>query len=416
MTSPNAGDPGNQNEPNLPRRDYLLLPLLGLLTICLLVGTTELMARRMFPVSTITTLGEDCIIFNDYSTGPRGIPNCARWEKFIDTELTEYRFNSCGHRAGMECRPKAPGTYRIVLLGDSVAMGLRVPMEQTFAALLPAELSRRTGRKIEVYDEGIPWRPPHILALHFEEVLAAKPDMVLWILTPANVGDESNLLLEAWRAAQTAKAGDSAPGKSAGFLAVAAYRVKTALASNPIMVAIRELRGRQSSGSLLRHLLNKIQPESQYVKSYLMRGDDAEFLKAEPSPAYQTDLKQFESYAAEMEAKARAANVPLVAVLLPNHAQLAMISAGEWPAGYDPYKFDDELRVSVVRHGGIYLDILPGLRGIPHPEQYYYEFDGHPNAKGHAVFTKLLANVLTSGGVPALSVSTRQQSALEPEK
>ena len=56
--------------------------------------------------------------------------------------------------------------------------------------------------------------------------------------------------------------------------------------------------------------------------------------------------------------------MPLVAALLPQRAQAAMISRSRWPAGFDPYKLDNELRSMVVSHGGTYVDILPDFRNI----------------------------------------------------
>ena len=73
-----------------------------------------------------------------------------------------------------------------------------------------------------------------------------------------------------------------------------------------------------------------------------------------------------------MEERAKSRGCALCGVfLVPTRAQAAMISMGEWPAGYDPYKLDDELRAIVTSHGGIYIDILPDFRNIPNPEQYY---------------------------------------------
>src|SRR6202035_2849097 len=98
-------------------------------------------------------LQQKCMSFNDPTTGAHGLPNVVCREKLSEVKQTEYRFNSCGHRAGMECGPKPPGTYRIVMTGSSFGFGLGVEREETFAALLPRELSQQTGRKIELYNE-----------------------------------------------------------------------------------------------------------------------------------------------------------------------------------------------------------------------------------------------------------------------
>jgi len=98
-------------------------------------------------------------------------------------------------------------------------------------------------------------------------------------------------------------------------------------------------------------------------------------------------------------------------VLLPLHVQASMLSMGDWPAGYDPYKIDEELRSIITSHGGAYIDILPGIAKIPDAGQLYLAVDGHANAKGNAVFSKLLADQLTKGAVPALKVAARPEVA-----
>jgi hypothetical protein len=93
-----------------------------------------------------------------------------------------------------------------------------------------------------------------------------------------------------------------------------------------------------------------------------------------------------------------------------------MISMVEWPAGYDPYKLDNELRTIITRHGGTYIDILPDYRNIPNAEQGFLPVDGHPNAGGHATITRLLARRLTDGSIPALRITTQPQAGLEQNK
>jgi hypothetical protein len=192
MTHSETGTPEDLSEAKLPRRDWILLPLLSLMTIVLLIGSTELIARWKF--SGTKTNPFNCIVMNDPSTGYRAIPNSVCYGKLPEAGLVEYKFNSCGHRAGMECGPKSPGDYRIVMIGSSVGWGYLVPREKTFAALLPTELSEQTQRKIELYNESMAGRPPRAIALRFDEALAAKPDLILWQLTPWEIELASQVL------------------------------------------------------------------------------------------------------------------------------------------------------------------------------------------------------------------------------
>jgi hypothetical protein len=79
-----------------------------------------------------------------------------------------------------------------------------------------------------------------------------------------------------------------------------------------------------------------------------------------------------------------------------------MLSMGEWPAGFDPYKLNNDLRAMIERHGGRYLDILPGFRNLPNPEQYYFPVDGHLDAGGQRIVADLMAKELDNGNIPAL--------------
>ncbi len=134
------------------------------------------------------------------------------------------------------------------------------------------------------------------------------------------------------------------------------------------------------------------------------------------SPEWKNRLRHFDSNAAQIEQQAAAAGVPMVAVLVPYRSQASMISMGEWPAGYNPYKLDDELRAIITSHGGTYVSILPGFRSVPNAEQYYLPIDGHPTAEGHAILAELLAKALTSGAVPDLRGASLAQNANGPRK
>ena len=167
---------------------------------------------------------------------------------------------------------------------------------------------------------------------------------------------------------------------------------------------------------MLKHLLIASESQDEYIKSYLRNGDNANFLKTEPDAKWQMQLQYFDAELAEIAGLAKNAGVPLVAVFVPNRPQAAMISKGDWPAGYDPFKLKDEVRDSIVSHGGRFIDILPDYRGIPSPERGYFPVDGHPDADGQAIIFKFLAKELTSGAVPALKASTPPDIAMEPGK
>jgi hypothetical protein len=396
-------------EADLPRRDWILLPALSLLTICSLAVSTELIALRIFPAKGDM---KNCLVWNDRSSGVRGIPNCVCREKFPEGQWVEYRFNACGDYTDIECGPRSPSIYRIVMTGTSFPVGLGVARERTFAALLPKELSRRTGRKVELYNDSLPRKSPRVIALRFNELLAAKPDLILWalnysdiqiasIVAPSDYVDEN-----AWsRASKKAAAG---PDTSPVFHALLSFRGKAELDilsfEHEVNNAWRDAR----SYVMLTDFMAANESQSQFLKRN--RTSESQYLDAEPSQGRLNHLKEFDRYVADIEGRAAAAGVPLVAVLLPTRLSAAMISSGEWPADIDPFKLDEQLRSIIVSHGGTYIDILPDFRTIPNPEQGYFPADGHFNPEGHAMISDLLAKELTSGAVPALEVSAHSQA------
>jgi hypothetical protein len=74
------------------------------------------------------------------------------------------------------------------------------------------------------------------------------------------------------------------------------------------------------------------------------------------------------------------------------------------------------VRHIISGHGGIYIEVLPDFRNIPNPVQYYFPIDGHPDARGHAIISEILAKELTRGVVPGLGVAAQQQATLEQKR
>lgn len=364
-----------------PLRSWVLLPLLSLLTVAVLLVGAEATSRRLFHGSK-TDLAS-CLVLNDPATGARGVPNSdCFYKSYEDKALTEYKFNSCGHRTGTECGPKAPGEYRLVFVGSSMVFGYHSPWNRTFVALTGKGLSQETGRKVEAYNEGMYWGTPHRVAVHLDEALAAQPDAIVWPITPFDVEKAADLQIEG-------------PAENGGAKDPAADKSSTSWLSLP-----ERLEQKSRITLMLRHFL--YESRSQYLRHFLVDGDQTEFLKADPAPEWRSDLRQFDSYYAEVAAKAAAAGVPVVVTVLPVRAQAAMIASGEWSPDLDPYKFGEEVRAIVEQHGGTYVDILHGFRSIPSPEDGYLPVDGHPNAEGNAIFSDLLVKGLASA-LPALN-------------
>jgi lysophospholipase L1-like esterase len=97
--------------------------------------------------------------------------------------------NSHGLRGPETTYEKPPTTFRILNLGDSVAMGWGVRMEDTYGQQLEALLNERDADTIryEVINAGVPgWNLENALAYLQAEGLKYDPDLILLDLTLAN--------------------------------------------------------------------------------------------------------------------------------------------------------------------------------------------------------------------------------------
>jgi len=108
-------------------------------------------------------------------------------------DFTVVSTNAQSFRAGYPIGRKAPGTFRIVCLGDSVTFGYRVPPVwpdrpkdydpkwQPFPMLLEAELQRANpNRHIEVFPMAVPGYTTHQgLAWLRRDIAYLQPDMVI---------------------------------------------------------------------------------------------------------------------------------------------------------------------------------------------------------------------------------------------
>jgi hypothetical protein len=416
MTSPSPDTLKNTKEARLPRRDWIILPLLSLMTILLLLGSTELIARMKTGNVSEQQGVAPCIVSNDLSTGVRFVPNSECRDRIMESGWTDYKFNSHGHRAGWEYGPKEQGTYRIVMAGSSIAFGFVVDQEKSFSALLPGEISARTGRKVELYNESMGYAgggTPHSVLIRFDEILAARPDAILWVLTPYDLENVSSIgWVRGLNQNAANGAGENAPTHThfeQTILKISSH-VGVKSIPEPILNLADKANSQIQFQNYLKHFL--YQSQSLFVSASLNGPPEKiGFLNSTWGPIWTDRLHDFDSYAGSLIAKAGDAGIPVIAVFVPDAQLAAIISKGEWPAGDDPFKLDRELGASITRHGGTYIDILPDFQKDPNSEEGYFRFNGHPDATGHANIAKMIAREITGGAVPALNANAPTETS-----
>lgn len=113
-------------------------------------------------------------------------PNSQGW--VTDENEVYRRINSDGMRDRERSVDAAPGTVRIAVLGSSEAEARQVPLDQTFESLMEKELSRATGRPVEVLNFGV---AGYTLAQEYltlrDHVWKYQPQVVLLTFTTENV-------------------------------------------------------------------------------------------------------------------------------------------------------------------------------------------------------------------------------------
>ena len=377
------------------------MPLLALVTMAIITGVVGLAAGRMFGASGAGF--NKCLQVTDPALGMHGRPNSTCVFSGHETDPVEYKFNNCGYRMDIDCGPPQPGTYRIVMIGSSIALGQGVPREKSIAALLQQDLSKGAGRKIEVYNESMMCEYPQVAAARFNEVLAAKPNMVLWVVSPFDIGI---VTLDPKLTVDPDVAATQRPVRT-GFMAKwkrwrVAYLQGTAgaMAREAWQKEVKKFLD-SSTGVMLLHCL--YQNQTRYVHSFLQGPDsDAGFLRAQLSGPWSKNVNEFNNVMAKIEVQAKAAGVPLVVVLAPARAQAAMLSMRQWPDAYDPYKVGAEVGRAVESRGETYIDILPGFGSIRNAGDFYLPVDGHPTKDGHSLLATLVAKGILGRDLLAL--------------
>lgn len=375
MSQPAATAVERSKRSSLPKRDWILFPLISLSTIVIIVMGVFWLSAAVFPPSTGGLY--QCVMGtgSDQVYGLHGSPNTVCRGSNRDTPSVEYRMNSCGHRTSMACdAPKPAGVFRIVMVGSSVAIGEGVPVEKTLASLLPAELTRQTGRKIQLYNEGMFAEVPDAVAQYFDQVLPQQPDLVLWVVTPHDL-------------TQTAT-----PKSAKDPLQRDNYwrRLLNALAEWPANVALDSF------------LYSNV---DRYLRTYLQTGADAGFLRTQYDPAWQYYLHQFAFDLLQVELKARTAGVPVVVAYIPNRAQAAMVSMNYASPGFDAYHIDREMRSAMEADGGMFVDTVPDFSKVPVVARYYFPVNGHPTEEGCALIAKMISRQLMASARLSLRTS-----------
>ncbi len=347
----------------LPRRDFVLIPLLSLLTCVALFVFAEVGTRIFWAESEI-----DACVVADPVLGHRFKPNCQSTVKSMEGPWVTNSYNECGYRTDQSCAPRQPGVLRVDLMGSSVAQGYLVPYQGTVGANLQASLTQQCHGPVQVENMAMIGYQGDVIVSQMGEAQALRPDAIVFLVTPWDFDN-----------------GDKLPTAATSPVAQPELlrRIKMFVsASRAVLVA--------------QHFM--FTDNQRYGSLYLTYGDRADFIRAPLSSAWRQRLARLDELLGQMQAKARKTGTPIVLTYVPSRVQAVYLSAKDHPPEVDPYVFGRAVGELAAAHGMAYADMSGTLAQVADAGSLYYPQDGHIAAVGqvivgHAIADRILASV-----------------------
>jgi len=365
-------------EAKLPRRDWILLPMLSLLTVAVCLLAAEVMAKYFFASERRDT----CLIDNSRMDSEHR-PNCSTRMKTAEGPWITNQYNDCGYRTKESCGPKRLGSTRIALIGSSGSEGVYVEYDRTFAKRTASDLTRILGRPVEVQNLGRTACFPICVFQQTDKALALKPDLLIMAIDPYDIEHLDPTQM------------------SSRYMPILPHHTTAAVEEKPSLLARMNSFAKSTIWMVAaQHFV--FQNTATYARIYLQYGDHADYLRTGFSPAWERRFDAFEILLGEMADKSNAANVPFVLIEIPSLAQASLSREKNLPAGVNPYAFNARLKQISSRQRIQFVDGLDALKGEQGANELFYVTDGHMNGEGHALISRALIEQLTKGQAAVL--------------
>ena len=377
------------------RRALAAAALAGL-GIALGLGTLEVAVRMLHLVPSHfwvpdPTLGSKLI------AGQRGW-----WTQEEHEFTTPIQINAEGRRDLERPVHKPPGTYRILLLGDSFVEAMQVPLEQTFARTLEAALNRPGGPPVEVISMGVSGYGTASQYLWYrDQGRAYQPDLVLLAFYPGNdVRNNSPTLEPTLRPEYDAdgnlervNGGTPHSGDGRGWLVSSAaytYFRKLIITQQPALAERLARLGLLDKGALRPVPMAAGVPVDYWVYA------------ANPPPEWEDAWARTERLLGTMRSLVTADGARFVVMIVTTREQ---IYPDDWRQIVDTYPAmqhitwdlnGPERRVAAwCAHNGIAcVQLSPEFVARRDGERLHFRYDGHWTAAGHALAAQTIAKFL----------------------
>ena len=331
-----------------------------------------------------------------------------------DFKSSEYHYiqkvNNLGLR-GPDVEPKkAPGTYRILTLGDSFTMGKGVADDKTFSALLERSLNGRGaggGRAIQVLNAGVDSYSPLLSYLQLTRLAPVlEPDLVVQAF------DMSDLIQEiAYRAAATV-------GPDGEILGVNGLESgDTDAAGGGHRSGEKELLSGHAISTWINHHMFGTRLVLYFVKEAARNTD--EYTIDDTVETANRDLLKHTLASDAVDRTEQWANVfdsllktkrycegRGIGYLLVIYPWGHQVNEREWgpgrtflvPAGeVASDRSRDLLTAFATEHSITLVDLFPLFRGYTGTERLYFDYDMHWTEAGHALVRDELERFILSG-------------------
>lgn len=365
----------------LPRRAYWLVPLTSLLTIGVLFGLAEIIARIGWAEHTFNPC-----IKQDYIGIFYAQPNCDATTKVAEGPWVSYHFNACGYRTYAACDVKPKGTIRIALMGSSIGEGLHVKFEQTMGERTARYLAKATGRNVQMENLSMTTLMPVFTYRRLTEAINLHPDVVIWAVAPFDVAEPLNrVTLAAIEKNERIPLPNSASGRKLTFL----KRIQNLLNNN-----VR-------ASLVAQHFL--FSNPNTVIRLFLNYGDRAAYLKSPTTPTWDKHYQEFDVILTKMADRLHQAHIPFILMAVPSREAAALMNADPRPAHTDVFDFSRRLHAMANQLNIGFVDAVQDFARYPHSDQLFYFVDLHIDGRGHGLLAQALERKLMDGSIPAIS-------------
>jgi lysophospholipase L1-like esterase len=348
----------------LPKRDYILLPLIALATIIVLAGCGEILARTFWEAY------DDNVCAYQTPLGQRFRPNCTSPEKAAEGPWTVNAYNECGYRTAESCAVRGPDQLRVVVLGSSTARGALVPYEQTFAARASATLTSTCGGLVDFQNLATGWSDVDRTDSRIPEALALKPTAIIIVIGPYDIEHLKD---------ETASKDIKPPAAAFG-------------------INLRDINGQLRKSRLFlvgQHYLYR--DPAVHIAGLLSDGSDSSRFLGEFLPeTWRKRVDDAGALFARISALTAPANVPVLVFYIPSRPQAALAVPKYSRPSADPKALGEALRGVARQNGVTLIDLTQDFAGASDFGSLYYEADGHPTPAGHDVIAKQVESTLLS--------------------